>query len=87
MGAELPKKGCLLISSYSGNWNFGVEDISSSFSEYLTAAFDFWEHGARDIKKIEQFLIPLLGMDVENQRAAGIRDVGEVAFTSSELPD
>jgi hypothetical protein len=43
LGAELPKKGCLLITGYAGNRNFGIEHISCRFGEYLTATFYFWK--------------------------------------------
>jgi hypothetical protein len=43
LGTELPKQGCLLITGYAGNGDFGIEHISCRLGEYLTATFYFWK--------------------------------------------
>ena len=45
------------------------------------------QHGPRDAEQIEQFIVPLPGMDVQQQGATGVADVGAVALTPRQLPN
>ena len=44
------------------------------------------QHRARDVEQVEQFVVPVEGVDVEEHRARGVRDVGDVEPPARKPP-
>ena len=86
--AGLPQQGGLLIASHAADAKSRrtfLEQAGLHPAKVSNGRQDLGQQAARYIKKIEQFLVPLAGMDIEQQGAAGIADVGHVPATC-ELP-
>ena len=45
------------------------------------------QHRPRHVQQRQQLVVPLLGVDVEQQRAAGVADVGDVLLAAGQPPD
>ncbi len=45
------------------------------------------QHRARDVQQCQQVLVPLQGVDVEQQGARGVAVIGDVRLATAEVPD
>ena len=50
-------------------------------------ALDLGQHRTRHAEQFEHFLVPLEGVDVEQEGAAGVRDVRNMVTAAGEVPD
>ncbi len=48
---------------------------------------DARQQGTRDVEEAQQIVVPVAGVDVEEQRAARVRRVGDVRAAFGEVPD
>jgi hypothetical protein len=46
----------------------------------------FGQHGARDVEQRQQFVIPLVAVDVEEQAARGVADIRGMDGATGQLP-
>ena len=53
----------------------------------LAGASDLGQQAARDAEEAQQLVVPLAGVDVEQQRPGGVARVGEVEASAGEVPD
>ena len=74
----LPEEGRLLVPRQSGNRDRCTEQAGGRFPDDTTAITDFGEECAGDLEEPQQFVIPLAGVNVQDQCSRGIRDIGDV---------
>ena len=75
----------LLIAGDAGN--FPVRKKFGSDGKIAAGVDNFRQHGARDVEDVEKFVIPDKRVDVEEQGARRVGDIGDVATTAGEFPD
>ena len=56
-------------------------------AEIVGIVLDLRQHGARHVEQREQLVVPVAGLDVVEQRAAGIGGVGGVQLAAGQPPD
>jgi hypothetical protein len=85
--AALSEKSGLLISGHTRDRNpAGIQRLRR-VAERRGRGQHFREHRPRHAEEAEKLVVPRAAMDVEEQRARGVGDVGHVAPTAGELPD
>ena len=60
---------------------------SGAVAAHARRRHDSRQHRARDVEQREQLVVPVAGVDVEEQRAAGVGRVGDVHAAAGEVPD
>ena len=85
--AGLAEQGALLVAGHAANGDFAAQHLGAG----LAKVGGRWQHlgqqAARNVQRGQQFIVPLIGVDVEQHGAAGIADVGGVAPALGQLPD
>ena len=82
-----PEGGGLLVSSDAGDRDRRAKELAVSLAKDTARVPDLGEHLAWDVQDREQLLVPLLAMDVEEQRATGVRGVGRVHPPPGQPPE
>jgi hypothetical protein len=85
--ARLAEQRRLLIAGITGDGDFRAKEFRIGVSVDLAGGFDLGHHRARHVQQLEQLIVPLEGVDVEQQRPAGVADVGDVALAPRQTPD
>ncbi len=80
--ASLPEQRGLLIAGDSRD-----RDPVLGLAYDFTRAHNSRQDRARNVDDAQQLVVPFAAMDVEEQRARRIRDVGDVHAAAGELPD
>ena len=83
--AHLAEEGGLLIAGDAGNFSVGKK--FGGDGEIATGVDNFRQHGAGNVEDVEQLLIPGESVDVKQQGARGVGDIGDVATAAGEFPD
>ena len=66
---HLTKQGRMLITSNARQGNFRSEQSRFSFAVNFRTRANFWQHTTWYFQYIQEFLIPLQGMNIEQHRA------------------
>src|ERR1051325_8215715 len=64
-----------------------AKDAGGNHAERVRRRMHFRQDGARHAQQPQQLVVPLVGVDVEEERARGVGDVGDVGPIAGELPD
>jgi hypothetical protein len=83
----LPEERGLLIAGGPGDGNRRAQDRRLGLAIPLARRADLGEHRARHSQNLEQRVVPVEGVDVEEQRPTGVADVGDVALAAGQPPD
>ena len=75
----------LLIAGDAGD--FSVRKKFGSDGKIAAGVDNFRQHGAGNVEDVEKLFIPDKRVDVEEQGARGVGDIGDVAMTAGEFPD
>ena len=84
--AGLADERRLLVAGDAGYRDPGAEEIRLGRAEHTAAVADFRQQCARDAEEAQQLVIPVAAMDVEQQRARGIRHVGRMHLPTGQPP-
>ena len=84
---RLAKRGSLLITRDTGDFNRRAKKAADSLRDHPAAGYHLWQHRRRDAKQAQQFGVPLQGVNVEQQGARCIAGVGDMAGPAGEVPD
>ena len=64
--AQLAKQSCLLVTGDTGDRNTNAAFTTNvGLTVHFRRATHFWQHGARNIQRIQHRVIPVQGVDVE----------------------
>ena len=85
--AHLAEQGGLLVAGDSRDWDFGGEKIWGSFAKHFTGIDNAGQQLFGNLEKLQQFGVPLLRVDVEQKRAAGVGRVGDVKAAGRHFPN
>jgi hypothetical protein len=66
----LAKKRALLVAGHAAYHHRGAEELGFRLAEAVAGRMHFGQHGARDVEQRQQFVIPLVAVDVEEQACA-----------------
>src|SRR4030095_150670 len=83
--AGLPEEGRLLIAGDASNRNCDAADIRVRADS--GRGHDAREHRAWDVEQREELVIPIARANVEEQRAARVRRIGDMSFAVRQVPD
>src|SRR5262249_36007970 len=83
----LAERRRLLIAGVAGDWNRGAEEGGVARAVDLTAGPRLGEHSQRHSQRRQNLVVPGEGVDIEEQRARGVRVVGDVDASAAETPD
>ena len=72
----------LLISGNACNRDRGTEKRWMRTADHTGTRFDARQHGSRNTKDVEQFVIPLTAAEVAQQRSGSIGRIGDVLRTA-----
>ena len=86
---RLAQQGRLLVAGHAANhWPCAfAQKAVLHLAKLRHRGLHLRQNRAGNIKQGQQFVVPLPSVDVEQQGAAGIADVGGVVLAACELPD
>ena len=84
--AGLADQGRLLVTGHAQHRNAGAEQHAVGVTELGGTIEHLGQQAGRDLEQLEQLFVPLLGMDVEHQRARGVAGVGAVHLAIGQTP-
>ncbi len=85
--ARLPEGRGLLVARDARNRDRPAEQRGVGLPKEAGRRQHLRQQGTGHIEGAQQVIVPLAGMDIEQHRAAGIRDIGNVARAAREPPD
>ena len=85
--AGLPEGRRLLVARHAGNGNRPAEQFRVGLAEIVGAVEHPRQHGARHAEQRQQFVVPILGMDVEQHGARGVGRVGRMHAPAGQVVD
>ena len=86
-GRDLSAWRGLLVAGHAGDGNVLVEEeLRTGGAIDLAAAAYFGQHRRRDVQQCQQVRVPLPGVDVEQQRARGVADIGDMRRAAGQVP-
>ena len=85
--ARLAEERRLLVAGIARDRDRRAKPLRVGVAIDLAGGLHFRQHLARHIQQFQQLVVPLHGVDVEQQCAAGVADVGDVDLATSEPPD
>ena len=85
--AGLAEGGRLLVARVAGDRDRAAEPLVRRLAVDFARRADFRQHGAGNIENGQQFVVPIERVDVEQQRAAGVAQIGDVASAAGEPPE
>ena len=83
----LTEESCLLVTGSTGDGNGFAKELSICLSVHTTGWFYFRQHGNRNFQLIQNFLIPLQGVDIKKHGTGGIGIVGHMDSAAGEFPN
>ena len=83
---HLAKQRRLLVASDSGDRHARVEQLVRGFGIRLAGGAHFGQHSTGHVEQFEEVTIPLMGVDVVKQRAAGVADIRDVRAAIRKFP-
>ena len=84
--AELAEEGGLLIAGDACDWD-AAQSGEGGFADALAGPDHLGQEAGWDVEEAEEILVPLAFDHVEQQRARGVGDVGDVMPAAGEVPD
>ncbi len=85
--AGLPDQRRLLVAGHAEHRYRSPEQAGLAGPEFCRAVPNLWQQGARYAKDLQQLLIPVLGEDIEKQRARSITRIACVHATTRQAPE
>ncbi len=83
--ARLSEKRRLLVACDARDGHGRIAD--AAFRAYARRCDHRRQHRARNVEQREELIVPLAGVDVEQQRAARVRCIGDVGRAARQIPD
>ena len=83
---RLPERRRLLIARHARNRNRAAEKGREGFAIDMAARQNVGQEGAGNVEEGQQFVVPLAGDDVEEERAGGIGNVGGMDRAAGQTP-
>ena len=83
--AGLPEQRRLLVAGDAGDRH--LHSIQGGVRAHARRRYDAWKHRPRNVEQREQLVVPFARVDVEQQRAARVRRVGDVDAARGQVPD
>ena len=77
----LAHEGCVLVAEHSADEG-ALEAGDLDFAEELAAGADLRHHLARHIEELQQFVIPIEGVEIHQLSTAGVGDIGAMNTAS-----
>ena len=77
----------LLVAGRGRDLDRAAEDLGVGLAVHLGGLAHRGQHPARHVEDPQQLVVPVEGVDVEHQRAAGVAHVGDVGAAAGEPPD
>ncbi|OIQ78337.1 hypothetical protein GALL_399530 [mine drainage metagenome] len=77
----------LLVAGDAGDGHGLAQPLGLAVAIDLAARTDLGQELARHVEQAQQFLVPLARVQVEEQGARSVGDVGDMAASAGELPD
>ncbi len=84
--AALPEGRRLLVAGDAGDRDRGAEQLGIGLAQDAARRLHLGQHRARHVEDVEQLVVPVELVDVEQQRAARVRDVGGVDAPAGQAP-
>ena len=83
----LTESGRLLVAGAAADRNLRAEPFGSRRPVDFARRTHLGQHLPRNVQDRQEFVVPIERVDVEDQRAAGVADVGHVTAAAGEPPD
>ena len=84
--AALAEERRLLVAGDSGYGDRRAEQFGRGHTERVRRRIHIGQDRARHAQDLEQLVVPVAGADVEQQRARGVRRIGDVRAALREIP-
>ena len=84
--AGLAEGGGLLVAGHAGHGHGSPEHGCRRLAEHATGRPHMRQHRWRDVEEPKQFIVPLQGMDVEQQGARRVAGIGRMHAATGQLP-
>ena len=85
--AGLSEGGRLLVARDARDRNGPAPERGIGFGDHSRARNDFGEDRLRDVKELQEFVVPLSRAQIAQKRARGVRQVRRMAPSARKLPD
>lgn len=82
-GAGLAEQSALLVARHTANRNGAAQNLGTAMAKLRGGALHLGQDAGRDIEQGQQFFVPLLTMNVVEQGARGIADIGGMDFAAT----
>ena len=83
--ATLTEQRCLLIARVTRNRH--CDAIDYRLAKHTGRWSNPRQHSARNVQQRQQLIIPTIGVNIKEQRAARVRRVGRMNLATGEIPD
>ncbi len=82
--AGLTEQRGLLVAGHAGDGN--VQTAQTCHGQRAAVGHDGGQHGAGHAQQRQQLVVPVAGVEIAQQGAAGIADIGEVGRAAAQVP-
>ena len=84
--AGLAERGRLLVSGHSGQGHGRPKNLRLEITDHLGRLHHLRQHRPRDVENLQQFVIPFQRVNIQQQRSAGVADIGDMATAAGQSP-
>ena len=76
----------MLVARHGRHGNGAAQNLRAQVAHHMGAVHHLGQHGPGDVQHGEQFVVPALGMDIEQHGAPGVGGVGHMGTAFHQIP-